>query len=125
VFAREMGSKFQPCWRSAVVADRNVARRPPSLTHYIFRKLFITPHFRTVDFLSNLIFLRSPFRLTEMSDQAVIYWRKDNEVDVLLIRRAFAKAALLNPLTSFPMAKKPSSISRVKAHTPSALNTLA
>jgi CheY-like chemotaxis protein len=33
-----------------------------------------------------------------MSDQAVILLAEDNEVDVLLIRRAFAKAALLNPL---------------------------
>jgi len=33
-----------------------------------------------------------------MSDQGVILVAEDNEVDVLLLRRAFAKAQLLNPL---------------------------
>jgi CheY-like chemotaxis protein len=33
-----------------------------------------------------------------MSDQGVILVAEDNEVDVLLLRRAFAKAQPLNPL---------------------------
>ncbi len=37
-----------------------------------------------------------------MSDQAVILLAEDNEIDVLLTRRAFAKANLLNPLHVVP-----------------------
>jgi CheY-like chemotaxis protein len=58
----------------------------------------ITPH----DFALELgnYFGRSvnSTRVQIMSDQGVILVAEDNEVDVLLLRRAFAKAQLLNPL---------------------------